>query len=160
MRQTLFVLFLLASLPAAAAQAEPFAEYNPATGDIFFREMIGNGSIVSKSGAWHPNVLASAIVTAPAGLDPPRLSLKYSLLTFSGPTAHLLTSMTIRSAIIPGTPVSDLSYFDGYQVSSTRQGVIKQVPEPAAAALLTCSAAALGVIRRRRDPPRLLSSRR
>ena len=152
MRHTLFVFFLLASLPAALAQAEPFAEYNPATGDIFFREMSGSALIVSQSAAWHPDVLSSVIITTPVGLEPPRLFLSDSVrLSFGGPSVPALTSMTIRAAVIPGTPISDLTYFDGYRVTSLRQGVIKQVPEPTAGALLTCSLAAVVMVRRRRD---------
>jgi hypothetical protein len=45
------------------------------------------------------------------------------------------TSITIFGAFIPGTPISDVSYFDTYRVAALRQGAVVAVPEPPSVAL-------------------------
>ena len=155
MRHLIFVLFSLATLPAATVKATPYAEYNPATGDIRIREISGIGymNIRSASGSLNPNVLTAPMETVPVSAARPSMRVTLPGLTISHRGLFPFTSLTIHGAFLPGTPVTDVSYFDSYRTPSARQGTVVQVPEPTSIAIAGASVA--GVIAfccRRRAP--------
>ena len=157
MRYFLNVLFVLALLPAVA-KAAPFAEYNPATGDIRIREIseISSMNIRSASGALDPDVLDAMLETAPANASKPLMQVNSisGLLVFHPSGRFPFTSLTIHGAFLPGTPVADVSYFDTFRVSALRQGTVVAVPEPSSIALTCIGATGLAALRRRKQTRR------
>lgn len=135
----LFNLFMLASLPAAA-YAAPYAQYNPSTGDIRFLDIrdISLIYIRSTSEALNPNIVNAPVNVVPSTLERPTMRLNHG--GFDGLTIQYLdpayrgrlpvTSLTIRGAYLPGTPVADVLYFDTYNARGLRQGIVLEVPEP------------------------------
>ena len=66
MRELLF--FLLAVLPAVAAQAEPYGLYDPATGDILVGGLYGHlsATLHSTAGRLRPELLSEPPVFSPS----------------------------------------------------------------------------------------------
>jgi hypothetical protein len=163
MRQSLFVLFLLASLPVAMVHAEPYATYNPATGDIVLSELQGLGytSLHSKSGLLRISVLSEVPVISPSNAQLPKLGSASTITSHFGigwqiwnpPSPRVpfdFDSITFSRAVPAGTTVSDLSMWvstngrDGYETQ------ILVVPEPATLTLGGFALISLAALRRRK----------
>ena len=158
MRRLLFVLFLLfvASPPTAMAQVKPYAQYNPATGDIRILECDKAPAIYfgSKSGLnQHPMVWRLPLETTPPGATGFEIAwtpkgVEYVSLSGRGLP---FTSLIVRGAFLPGTPISDVVYADTYR-GNLRFGTVFQVPEPSTLAVGSTSLLALAALRRRKTP--------
>ena len=151
MRYFLNVLILLEFLPAAAVKATPYAEYNFATGDIRIRYISGIGqmTIRSASGSLNPDIHSAPVELVPANSAKPSLAATLQALTISHRGKFTFTSLTIRGAFLPGTPVEDVSYFDTYQTTTIRRGMVVEVPEPTAIATIGVSMCGLMAFRLR-----------
>jgi hypothetical protein len=160
MRQFIFVLLLLASLPAAA-KAVPYAEYDPRTGDIAIRGLNGIANpggrfrmmrFGSISGKLNPLILSSPVEIAPANSLLPQFTMKSTewLAMVSTTNWFEFTSIKIPGAFLPGTPLEDIYYVDTYRATSSRQGAVVEIPEPGGFALLIMAAAGVIASRRRR----------
>lgn len=162
MRQLLFVLFLLASLPAAA-KAAPYAEYDPTTGDIVIRELRGAISASVWSSA---TLLRSGILDEPPEISPNDAAVP---LVRNGSTALFTTlsvampwnppaarvpfafdSIRLRSLVPPGSAVATLSAFYSVDESATLPMPIAVVPEPSSVASLAMAMGGGVAVRRRR----------
>lgn len=150
MRHLLLILFL-ASLPPAIVHAEPFATYNPATGDVTFREVrnVGNVFVRSLSNAWSPDVMMAELMVEPTNAIPPLLSRRQDYLFLTG-IPFEYTSVTVKRALLPGTPIGDLEYWNMYDPSSILKGSIFEIPEPGALLLAAMAPIAVALYRRRR----------
>ncbi len=162
MRQFLFVLFSLASLPAVA-KAAPYAEYDPATGDIVIREL--RGAIAASVGST-ATLLRSSILDEPPEIfpnDSPVPLLRNGSTAFftvlrvimpripPSPRAPLeFDSIRLRSLVSPGTSVTTLVASYDTDSSVTFPMSIVVVPETSSAALLGMGiASGIAVCRRR-----------
>ena len=148
MRQFLFVHFLLACMPAALVHAEPYATYNPATGDITFVGTTSTNAgfrVTSLSNSWTPRAGFIQPIITPDHALPPKVVRErdYLMLLLEG--VRRFEIATFKGAIKPGTPISDLEYRD-----SRRQFSIFEVPEPPAFAMSGVSLLALAALRRRK----------
>jgi hypothetical protein len=163
MRQFLFVLFLLASLPAAA-KAAPYAEYDPATGDIVIRELRGAITASVRSSVVQ---LRSGVLSEPADILPSDATLplvrsgnttaKFTYLNVMMPwnppaprVPFAFDSIRLHALVPPGTAVASLSAFYGVETSTTLPMSIAVVPEPSSVALLAMAMAGGVAVRRRR----------
>jgi hypothetical protein len=162
MRQLLFVLFLLASLPATA-KAAPYAEYDPRTGDIVIRELRGAIAATVRSADVQ---LRSGILSEPADILPSNAAAP---LVRSGNTTAAFThlnvmmpwdppaprvpfefdSITLHSVVPPGTPTATLSAFYDIDSSSSLPMSIVVIPEPSSVALLAMAVASGMAVRQR-----------
>ena len=163
MRLFLFVLFFLASLPAAA-KAAPYAEYDPATGDVVIRELRGAiTAFVSSSDVQ----FRSGILFEPADILPDDAALPlvrsgnaaagFTLLNVMMPwnppaprVPFAFDSIRLHSLVPPGTAVATLSAFYGVETSTTLPMSIAAVPESSSVALLAMAMAGGMAVRRRR----------
>ncbi|QDT71001.1 PEP-CTERM sorting domain-containing protein [Lacipirellula limnantheis] len=143
MRELLF--FLLAVLPAVAAQAEPYGLYDPATGDVLVGGLYGHlsATLHSTAGRLRPELLSEPPVFSPSNAQAPLVLAQGSLPgywivwhmpwpphTHVTPLARLeVNSISLRAAVPPRTPTIDLSLqvSDGITVLFSR---LLQVPEP------------------------------
>jgi hypothetical protein len=148
MRQFLFVLFLLASLPAPA-KAAPYAEYDPRTGDIFIRELRG---VITASVRSSATLLRSSILDEPPEISPNDAAVPLvqngSVAWFTNlsvampwnpPAARVpfaFDSIRLPSLVPPGTAVATLNAFYGVDASTRLPMSIVVVPEPSSSALL------------------------
>jgi hypothetical protein len=156
MRQLIFVLFLLASLPATMARAEPYAQYNPATGDIRFLEsdkvwVVYIGSVSGLN--LHPAIRSLPLETTPVGVTDFQIAPTLRGVQYINPSGRGLpfTSLLVRGAFLPGTPISDVRYVDTFDPNrSYRDGRVVEVPEPSTLAAGTMSFLALAARRRRK----------
>jgi hypothetical protein len=156
MRRTLFVL--LAALLPGAASAAPFAEYNPANGDIAFQDVY-NGlwvSLTSSTSRLNPSIYSLPVEVVPVNSPLPRaygVRGRSASWRQDGPgTTYLpFNRLTIRSAIEPYTPLNDLGFvFHPHDAVIPYGFPIFIVPEPATVALSTCGLFGVAAIRRRR----------
>lgn len=162
MRLSLFVLFLLASLPAAAVKAAPFAEYNPATGDVTLRGLTGlvAFSFNSKFGFLNKDLANLPPQYSPPDAPPPLVDDAHSggpgyLVQWKpglGETQILFDSLYLPEAVTPFTPIrNELQFAARFPSdSSTRHWEIRIVPEPASTSLALCGIAVMGLALRRR----------
>lgn len=159
MRQFLFVLFLLASLPAAA-KAVPYAEYDPRTGDILFSGVRGLTVITinSRRSNLRASILTETPIISPADAAAPILqpgtSTPYSGIQwmmewppkFNRPFEF--DSLLFPAAVPPGTPTSDLWGAAWVGTTSGFQLNVVTLPEPNSVAL--CATGIVGAIAVRR----------
>lgn len=151
MRRSLLVVFFLAFLPTSA-KATPYAQYDPVTGDIRIREIseIRSLYVRSASGSINPNVQMAPFETVPAGTRKLYMGVITSNEFSVGARGSFqFTSLTIFGAFRPGTPSSDVSYFDRYGDMGLRQGAVIAMPEPPASLLAGISLLMAAALRRR-----------
>ena len=159
MRQSLFVLILLASLPAAMVHAEPYATYNPLTGDVVLKELRGQARAVlsSTSGLLRTSVLSETPEIIPPDAQLPNMGSASAFTErfgivwlISAPLQPKVPfdfdSLTFAKAVPPWTPVADLAMFAGDDI----QRQIFVIPEPSAIALLGVVLLSLAALRRRK----------
>lgn len=165
MRQLLFVLFLLASLPVAHVQAEPYGLYDPATGDIVIDGLRGqlSATLRSTSGQLRPDILTAAAVISPTNAEPPLVLNGSTTLPRFAITWHMLwkphtqveprsrlgfDSIFLDAAVPLGTSLNDLTLIvdDGFRSHVSK---LSLVPEPAALAVGGLGLFGLAVCRRR-----------
>ena len=163
MRLFLNVLFVLAILPTTA-KAAPFAEYNPATGDILFGGIRGLRvfSIYSKEKKLRGNILGETPIVSPANAALP-------IAKPAGPSSSPqpgvqwvvewppyyrrsfeFDSLLFPAAVPPGTPTSDLWGLFWVGDNPALKLEITTVPEPSTIALSGMSLLSLAALRRRK----------
>jgi hypothetical protein len=150
----LMVLFVSPYLSPASAQAPPYAEYNPATGDFRVKGLTGTNlssfHVFSKSRLFDVDYSIASIELLPSHpLIPQYLRMASQETFFLWPREFNLDSVLLRGLVPPRTPIEDLSYRDPYHAVALREGAIIQVPEPAAMVLVLCGATALTALRHR-----------
>ncbi|BBO32918.1 PEP-CTERM sorting domain-containing protein [Lacipirellula parvula] len=159
MRQLLFVL--LVALLSSAAFATPYAEYNPATGDVTLKELNGlfefqfnskngllNKTIAGQSPHYSPTN-AVAPVVSDAYVNGPGYILRWT--PSPGETQLNFDSLTILHAVQPFTPhLNELQFatrFSGDRGLLLRE--LRVVPEPSTIAILGVGLLALAALRGR-----------
>lgn len=152
MRQLAFVILFLASLPVTA-NAAPFARYDPATGDVAFKDVFHGVSIALESTAGRMNFSSiQPIEIVPASAMLPTVGF-YSW-TSAGwrmqPGFFEFHTLRARGVVQPFTPLNDLSFlFQVDHSTAPNLAPIVQVPEPSALALAASSILGVSLIRRR-----------
>jgi len=161
MRQLLFVLSLL-SLQPALAKAAPFAEYNPATGDVTLKELSGlvEFQFNSKNGLLNKTISAQPPLYSPPNAVAPVVSDTYVngpgyILRWTpapGETQFKFNSLTILQAVQTLTPhVNELQFaarFSGDRGFPLWE--LRIVPEPSSVALTSAALIGLAALRRRK----------
>lgn len=143
MRQLLFVL--LAALPAVAVQAEPFATYDPATGDVVLRNVRDSRSLAFGITHWpyflNDGEYYEAPIVAPSGSELPEadafrnaegqlLFLEWRMAR-ARPTKYIqFDSLTVNGIVPHGTPIEALHFRYDLGGTLNYEGDIKLVPEP------------------------------
>jgi hypothetical protein len=154
MRRLLFAFLVLASLPVTA-RAVPFAQYNPANGDVVFRDVRGN----IKLALWSRSQRLNAdIETVAFEVDPAVGTLPVAGggpwgggFSMPGFVPFPFDTLTAHGVVQPHTPLSDLSFtYHAPGVGMRIDAPLVQIPEPSALAIAASSLIGLSLIRRRR----------
>jgi hypothetical protein len=153
MRQLVFFLSL-ACLPATAALAAPFAVYDPANGDIVFREVRGlwRLELGSDLKMLNDNIEAAPFDVTPIGSAPPSIDGSAGgadwVMEPAGP--FNFDTLRVRGAVQPLHPLSELTFSYLAAASPPRLfGPIVEIPEPSAFAIAATSLVGLSLMRRR-----------
>ena len=162
MKQLLCIFFSLAILPATAIKAAPFAEYNPATGDIALKELggVAEFQLNSKNGLLNKTIVAQPPIYLPSMAPAPVISDAYIngpgyILRWTpslGEPQFKFQTLTVLHAVPPLTPhVNELQFsarIFGERLSVLRE--LRVVPEPTTFALAGAALIGLAALRRRK----------